>query len=425
MSSYLEKFKNRSDFTRNIVKLISGTALAQIISILISPILTRIYSPEEFGAFTILVSIYGMLALVTGGRYEVAILLPKRKGEASNLLVLSLFFNLIFSVIVFVVLFVLDYFWIDNKLGFWYYLIPVFVFLVGFVQILNTWFNRRKLYNEIAVNKISSSLFTNGLSLFFGLLKMNFNGLMGGALVASFVNFLVVLYQIKKDFRYVVRTSSRKQLKKLATEYKRFPLVNSFQSVLDATQINGLIYIISGLFGQLIVGVFSLSLRILLAPMNFIGGAISQVFYQEASDRYNQNKPLMPLVNRTLKQTGLLISVVLLVLLFFGPQLFAFVFGERWREAGVYAQILSPWVCLDFVRAPLSQIPLIFKQQNQMLIFTIFSNLIILFIAILIGFYFENMKTMLLVLTFCQVVYLMLLILWFYKSTVKYDKTLG
>ncbi|MFA7273240.1 MAG: oligosaccharide flippase family protein [Crocinitomicaceae bacterium] len=424
MSSYLEKFKNRSDFTRNIVKLISGTALAQIISILISPILTRIYSPEEFGAFTILVSIYGMLALVTGGRYEVAILLPKRKGEASNLMVLSLFFNLIFSIFVFVVLFVLDYFWIDNKLGIWYYLIPVFVFLVGFVQILNTWFNRRKMYNEIAVNKISSSLFTNGFSLFFGFLKMNFNGLMGGALVASLVNFLVVLYQIKKDFQYVVRTSSLNQLKKLATEYKRFPLVNSFQSVLDATQINGLIYIISGLFGQLIVGVFSLSLRILLAPMNFIGGAISQVFYQEASDRYNQDKPLMPLVNRTLKQTGLLISVVLLVLLFFGPQLFAFVFGERWREAGVYAQILSPWVCLDFVRAPLSQIPLIFKQQNQMLIFTVFSNLIILFIAILIGFYFENMKTMLLVLTFCQVVYLLLLILWFYKSTIKYDKTL-
>jgi O-antigen/teichoic acid export membrane protein len=424
MSSYLEKFKNRSDFTRNIVKLISGTALAQIISILISPILTRIYSPEEFGAFTILVSIYGMLALITGGRYEVAILLPKRKGEAANLLVLSLFFNLVFSVFVFFVLFALDYFWIDNKLGIWYYLIPVFVFLVGFVQILNTWFNRRKMYNEIAVNKISSSLFTNGFSLFFGFLKTNFNGLIGGALVALFVNFIVVLYQIKKDFRYVVRTSSLKQLKKLATEYKRFPLVNSFQSVLDATQINGLIYIISGLFGQLIVGVFSLSLRILLAPMNFIGGAISQVFYQEASDNFNQDKPLKPLVNRTLKQTGLLISVVLIVLLFFGPQLFAFVFGERWREAGVYAQILSPWVCLDFIRAPLSQIPLILKQQNKMLILTLLSNVIILFIAILVGFYFQNMKTMLLVLTFCQVVYLMLLILWFYKSTVKYDKTL-
>ena len=153
------RIKNRSEFEKNVVKLISGTAVAQIISVLISPILTRLYTPEEFGIFTIIVSIYAMLALITGGRYEVAILLPKKKSDASNLMILALTINLAFSVLTLLVILLLDYFWITNKLGIWFFLIPFLVFLVGLVQILNAWFNRRKMYNEIAINKISSSFF--------------------------------------------------------------------------------------------------------------------------------------------------------------------------------------------------------------------------------------------------------------------------
>ena len=103
----------RSELTKNILKLITGTAIAQLISILISPALTRIYTSEEFGEFTLVSSIFAMLALIAGGRYELAILLPKRKTEAANVFVLSLLVNCLFLVVLIVSFTVIDYFLID------------------------------------------------------------------------------------------------------------------------------------------------------------------------------------------------------------------------------------------------------------------------------------------------------------------------
>jgi O-antigen/teichoic acid export membrane protein len=117
----------KSDFTKNILKLVSGTFIAQLLTILLAPILTRLYAPEVFGLFTLISSIFGVIALISGGRYEVAILLPKKDEDAANLLILSLGVNTIFMLLFYLILICLLPIISVSKDIFWIFTLPILV----------------------------------------------------------------------------------------------------------------------------------------------------------------------------------------------------------------------------------------------------------------------------------------------------------
>lgn len=417
--------KNRSEFIKNILKLITGTAIAQLLTIAFSPIVQRMFTQEEWGFFALVSSIYGVVALVACGRYEVALLVPKRNVEAINLLGLSLVVNLGFAFLFYLVLFLIALAGFGERLGIWYYLLPVFVLIVGFSQSLVAWNNRRKKYREIANFRVSQSLFNNVFSISTSLAKVPFNGVLLAYLGSGLISLLVAVYQIRSDFRLIIHGVSWSRMWFVGKKYVRFPLINTFQALLDALQLNGLIYIISFLFGDYYVGVFSLAIRILFLPMGFIGGAISQVFYQEANSLVHQNKPLFPHVKRTLKMSCLVISPVFVILVVAGPLLFSFVYGKAWIGSGVYARYLAAWVCIDFVRASLSQIPLIFNKHHVLLVFSITSNLVILLVFI-VGHFMELRLGMILMITSAlQVLLIFALINWTVRISKAYDAKLS
>lgn len=418
------RFSNRSEFTRNIVQLVSGTAAAQFIALLVTPILTRLYSEEEFGFLALITSVFSVLVLVAGGRYEVALLLPKRKGDAANLFVVSLLCSVIFTATIGLIIVLAGLAPGVRTLNAWYYTIPLFVLALTGVQIMNAWFNRGKRYKAIATNRIATSVLNNGFALVFGFLHLPFNGLLAANLIGSVLTLGVAFWQLKGESSYIRRVFSRQRSTQLMGKYRRFPMVNSIQSVLDGLQINGLIYLITILFGGQIVGIFALALRMLFVPSNFIGTALAQVFYQEASEAYSHRRSLKPLVIKTSKRAALFISVVLVVIMLFGPDLFAFVFGREWYDAGVYARYIAPWVCLDFVRAPLSQIPLIFDRQRRLLAFSMVSNLFLLAFVVIIGVYSSQISYLLMGISALQVIYQLLLIMWIFSLVRNYERQL-
>lgn len=417
--------KNRSEFIKNILKLITGTAIAQLLTIAFSPVVQRLFTQEEWGFFALVSSIYGVVALVAGGRYDVALLVPKRNVDAVNLLGLSLFVNLGFALLFYLALYLISLVGYGARLGVWYYLLPVFVLIVGFSQSLVAWNNRRKRYREIATFRISQSLFNNVFTITTSLIKVPFNGVLTAYLGSGVISLLVAIYQIKADFRLMLRGITFRRMVFVGKKYVRFPLINTFQALLDALQLNGLIYIISFLFGDYFVGIFSLSIRILFLPMGFIGGAIAQVFYQEANSLIHQKQPLYPLVKRTIKMSSLVITPVFIVLVLAGPLLFSFVYGKEWVGSGVYARYLAAWVCIDFVRASLSQIPLIFNRHHVLLIFSIASNSLILLVFIA-GYFMElNLGTILIVISALQVLLIFVLINWIVRIAKSYDAKLA
>jgi lipopolysaccharide exporter len=413
--------KKRSEFVKNIIRLASGTAIAQVIGILSFTVLSRLFTEDEFGVFALVTSIYSYVTLIAGGRYEVALLIPKAKHEAANLLALSLVFNVICLLIFYMILFVLQWNGLVGDLAGWYYTLPLFVLAMGIGQSLSAWMNRQKAYKGIVRYRISQSVLNSLPSIGFGFLKTAANGMLLGYLISALASLIVLIVELKHDFRYMKEVVSWSEMKSLALRYYRFPVFNSLQALLDAAQINGLVYLVHFLFGSAVVGLLALAIRVLFAPMNFIGSSISQVFYQEATALEHDHKPIYPFLLRLLKNCALLILPVLLVLGFAGPQLFAFVFGENWRIAGEYAQYLAPWICLDFVRAPLSQVPLIFHKQSQLLVFTTVSNVVIVAILILGSIYLTDLKHILLLISISQVLYVLTLLFWILRITKKHD----
>ncbi|MDR0802364.1 oligosaccharide flippase family protein [Fluviicola sp.] len=403
----------------------TGTAIAQLLTIAFSPIVQRMFTQEEWGFFALVSSIYGIVALIAGGRYEVALLVPKRTVDAINLLGLSFLVNLGFFLLFYLVLFFLSFAGWGERLGIWYYLLPVFVLIVGLSQSLIAWNNRRKRYREIATFRISQSLLNNVFSISTSLAKFRLNGVLIAYFGSGLISLVVAFYQIKADFRLIIKGISFKRMLFVGRKYARFPLINTFQSLLDALQLNGLIYLISFLFGDYYVGIFSLAIRILFLPMGFIGSAIAQVSYQEVNSLIHQNKPLFPLVKRTIRMSALIISPVLIILVIGGPFLFSFVYGKAWEESGVYARYLAAWVCIDFIRASLSQIPLIFNKHHILLIFSITSNSLIL-IVFLVGFMMKlNLGMILMMTSALQVLLIFALINWIVRVSKSYNAKLS
>ena len=153
----LDKLKEilnlKSEFSKNVLTLVTGTTIAQAIPIAISPILTRIYTPEDFGVLALFISITTILGTIANGRYELAIVLPKRDNNALELTALSIIITMGFSLllVILVILFhdsLLSYL-NNDRFSFWLYLIPLSVLLFSLFNILNYYHTRKKEYKTI------------------------------------------------------------------------------------------------------------------------------------------------------------------------------------------------------------------------------------------------------------------------------------
>ena len=141
----------RSGFSKSLITLLTGTTLAQGITLLISPLLSRLYTPHDFGVFGTFLSIVSAIALIASLRYEIAIVLPKKEDVAINLLALAAFLTIIISILSFIGVLLFKYFYpgyefLDQDLKFLLFFIPVLILFIGFYQILNNYANRLKQY---------------------------------------------------------------------------------------------------------------------------------------------------------------------------------------------------------------------------------------------------------------------------------------
>ena len=410
----------RSGFSKSLITLLTGTTLAQGITLLISPILSRLFTPHDFGVFGTFLSIVSAIALIASLRYEIAIVLPKKEDVAINLLALAALLTLIISTLSFIGVLLFKYFYpgyefLDQDLKFLLYFIPVLILFIGFYQILNNYANRLKKYRSIVNYRVSNSLVSSSVYIAMGGMKFGSIGLLVGAILGNGISVVIFFKEMYKDIKEQAGFISKGKMKEIAISYKEFPLVNSFQSISDMLQINGIIYFIIYFFNSFIVGSFSYALRILQAPMNLLGSAMAQIFYQQASELKNNGENLKDIVKKTMIKSALTGLPIFLAIIFFGPQLFAFVFGETWREAGVYARILSPMLFFDFIRSPVSQVPLIIGRQKRLFSISLIGNFILIISMLYGGIIVHDIFKGLLMFTVLQSLYTIILLRWFYK----------
>lgn len=357
----MNKLKIQSEFGRNVLTLMTGSTLAQAIPIAISPILTRIYTPEDFGVFALYAAAASILSIAATGRYELAIMLPKKESDAFSITVLSAVVAALLSAISFIIVLKFNNdiarFLGSLSLKNWLYLLPLSIFLSGLYQALNYWNNRGKEYTNIALSKVSQSVGGGAAQLAVGYGASLPSGLIVGSIFGQGVGVLALLRASKKTISAQFSHFAFSELKSNAKKYRKFPLFSSWSALLNTSAVQMPVFIIAKYFGASITGLFSFTFKVISVPMTLVSSSISQVMFQKVAVLHNEKPEL--LFSFVLKMFFLLLVLSIpfvITLMFWGQEIFSFVFGEQWTEAGSYASILSIAVAIRFAVSPLSSV---------------------------------------------------------------------
>ena len=366
----------------------TGTTIAQAIPIAISPILTRIYTPEDFGVFSLFVAIVGFIAVIASGRYEQAIMLPKYDKYAINIFTLSLILICLTSIFSFIIIFIFKqeilHLLNNDLLGKWLYFIPITVFFVALFNLLTNYNNRTKEYKDIAKATVIKSIVLATAQILIGFLKNGVTGLIVGQVLAQIFANIKLAKNVIKD-KTILATISFKNMFTLSKKHINFPKYNMPHALLGNISSNLPIYIFTPFFGSAVVGKYSLALMIVLTPLSIIATSTAKVYNQKLAELYNKKEDVYVFTFHIIKSLLKKILLPFIIFIVFAPQIFEIVFGIQWIDSGKYIQILSVYILLNLIVSIIAYIPSLLNLQSKA-----FKIAIIHFILLSVVLYFTS-----------------------------------
>jgi len=280
------------------------------------------------------------------------------------------------------------------------------------------WNVREKKFKDISMLRILETSSNGGFSILFK--PLGTIGLLFGTLISQLVSSLFLGIKIFVRDKFNLFKFIKKDMKENALLYLDFPKYNILQGLCDMFLIIGIVLIGSRYLSVEVMGFYALALRVLQLPVGIIVRPIAHVFFAEASEKYRNGENLYQLTRKTIINMLFFGSIIPTVLFIAGPFLFSIIFGKQWYEAGVIAKILSIWIFLDFVKAPVAQIAAIVGKQKLVLLCTLVVSIIFVLVIISSGYFFhDNPKIFFTIISTYQSIQTIFFILLFLKLSRK------
>lgn len=352
----------------------TGSALAQIFGFALTPVISRLFAPSDFGIFGSFSAVVGIIAAGITLDYSQAIMLPKEKNDA-----LDLFFVSCLSTIIITLFCAIACLLAPNYLmrlmkapNGWVLALFVFALLITGANItLQAWCVRIKAFKHTSGSQVLRSVSSNGLQIGFGFMNSGPFGLIVSSLMADVIasiNLLRAFLSDLKNGKYRVNAS---KLKKMAFEYRDFPFYSASGNMINALSMGLPVLLLSGYFGIAVAGAYAFADKILSAPMGLILQALRQVLFQKAAEADHQGGSLLTLYVKVTLGLFALAVAPSLVLMIWAPSIFSFVFGEKWIMAGQFAGSLVIWLTFMFCNLPSVLFARILRLQRQLFIYGI------------------------------------------------------
>lgn len=342
----------KSELFRNISTLISGTVIAQLIPILLQPVLRRYYAPEVFGAYAVYSSLIGILIIISSFKYELAIILPKKGKEAVNIVLLTQLLNLLFNLVIFFFIIIFNHkiqslLNLPAKYVIFLYLVPAGTFLSNLYQSINYWLIRQKAFFSVSLNKFVRRGTEGSFQVLFKWIGAS-SGLIFGDIIGHLANNISGLIQaVRKEFRF--GDLSITKLKYVAKKYVEYPKYNLLTSFMSACSYLLPAIFINKFFSSEVTGYYDLSKLVLSIPLALIAVSISNVLMQRVAERYKMQES----IKKDLFQIFIVILIIalaeILVVTIFGEELFRLIFGKQWALSGKISKILVWSYAINFL----------------------------------------------------------------------------
>lgn len=347
----------------NTAILATGTFLSQVLLALFSPWLSRIYKVEDFGQYGIYSGALGILMVGSCMRYDLIVPTFTNPRKSINAAVLSLAINCVFVITLIIILLLLKYFSGNKQLELipWrtLWVLPIGVMVGAVNTILNALALQRRAFKffqfsrfiQVSVSIIFQLLF-EGLGS-FGLIAGDTLGQVAGSLMLFGFCLRV------QHYKYV----SIKRMSFIAKRFKELPQYSTWDGLVNAIGSQFPSIFIASFFGPSSGGAYVMANRVVQLPFSIAGNAFNQIFTSIAEEsKINGN---LSIIFSTLhSKLSKIAAIPFVVVSFWGPELFCFVFGDKWRLAGEYARYMAPWMFFVLTVSPFTSIFLVYKLQS-------------------------------------------------------------
>ena len=400
-----------SEITQNIATLSIGSVISQFIPIVMSFVLSRLYSVENYGDFSIFINYAGIIAVFSSFRYEYAIVRPRKEVDALNLFALSGIIALATSFLLWMVLLLSDLFQIAaiNSIPLKYWL-PIYTISIALVQIFNNYANRIERYRTITFSAITKSVSQAITRICFGFFHYGPGLIIGSTF--GLISSCSIFFRKIPVWHSLMRSFSWKRMCSLAKTYTNFPKYVLPSGLLNTMSTNLPVILLAYFYTKDNIGHFSMAISILYLPITVIGNALGQIFYKKASSW--EKDETNTLAKQFLTLSAIIGLFIFVVLFLGGEQLFSFLLGENWALVGRYATFLSPWLISVLCLSPLGWIFDARDKQKTEMYINVFMFCSRIFIILLGGFLHLEFGTTLILYS------LISLILWLIEGSFIY-----
>lgn len=366
---------------RNIGKLLSANVFAQVLGLLVYPILTRLFAPEDFGLLNLFLSIGGILTLLATSEYQSAVLLPKQEQEAAGvarvaLLLMGAWILLIALTIPFsspiATLFKAP------ELACCYWLLVPYVAAMGAWAVYNAWLTRRKAFGQISVYQLNQSASGVLTKLLFGWIGWLRSGLIISSVLATFIALATSVLTGRETFRALWQKSTAKPIE-LARQYKRFPLFTMPRALVNNLSGNIPALLLTPCFGLNQMGFFAMAMTLAFRPVTMITASIYQVLFEHVAQAVREQQSIWNDLRRRWLQLAAIVLPTMVLLTIAMPWLVRILLGAGWEETAVLIRYMMPWITCVFLIAPLAFLSEVFGKQK------LFLAIEIIYLALRIG----------------------------------------
>lgn len=355
------------------VLLVSGVAAAQIVIVAASPLLSRLYTPADFGALAVFTSLLGVTFTICSLRYERAIALPDDEARASAVTAVSVISAFVFSALLTIGV-ALWHFWLrdvaSNDTGSSTYILflPLATLGSGWFQVLSFAAVRRGRFHRTARGRVAQGVSMVVVQLGLGVVGVGEIGLVAGLTISWLVAVLAFTASATARAWRSLRAVPRREMASAARRYRSFALYGTWSGLFNRLALEAPPLFLAALYGAPAAGFFIVAERVIAAPSDLIGNSVLQVYFNEAARLRREDPAQLPrLLRRTLAKMTLIALPPTIAVAALGPWLFSFVLGAEWWTAGVYARLLSVALAAAVAVTPI--VATFFVAERQDLLF--------------------------------------------------------
>ncbi|MBO7146038.1 MAG: oligosaccharide flippase family protein [Salinivirgaceae bacterium] len=354
-----------SNIVKNTSRLLTANIIAQTVGIAIYPILTRLYSPEDFGTLNMFLTIGGIATLFATAEYQNSIMLPKSEKSSVACFHVGFIITLIVSLI-----FVLSIPFASKictllnapQLTASYWMLPIYIFVISIWTLLNYWHTRNERFTSVSAYQITQCTTSAGLK--WGLARFLGNGLIVGSVLAPVI---ALAANIATTFRSAIRpllTFDKSECRQMAREYANFPKYSLPRTLINNVSGNLPVLLLAPFFGMSHIGFFGMALTLAFRPLNMISASLYQVLFQRTAEQVRRGESIKRFFSKFIRNTFFVVVPCFAILYFILPWLTNWFLGNGWDDTALYIRLMLPWLAVICIGSSIAFIPDIFQKQR-------------------------------------------------------------